>query len=205
VKLATFSARGTPLAEYLPPCASHTKPQCAQDHRGGAELLSPERPRRSERSTHRHAPQAPPLRSKKRDIPIEQRFCVGVKTYGVRKATIRSIGFETSDVRPCRAPACTAMQAKKITLGIHDTINPSTNPVIAVPYPVKRPAKVNTKSQFPFQDVRYATTHTQDLGGDHLLRCDKLAASANEVPRRSAKRPARSSWLPRQARRRRTG
>jgi hypothetical protein len=117
------------LLEYLPPCASHTRPRCVLVHREKARSPSSRHPHHSERPTRRRRWRAPPVRSKKRDIPMARRYRVDAKAYGVRRATVRSIGLCTPDVRPYRlAPACIAMQDRKITLGVHDTINPIKNP-----------------------------------------------------------------------------
>jgi hypothetical protein len=117
------------LAEYHPPYAGHTRPRSALVHRGKAASLPAVLPHRSARLVHGRGSRASPVRSNKRDILLAPRFHAGGRTYGLCKATVRPIDFGSSDARTFRwAPACTAMQAKKITLGVHATINPSKKP-----------------------------------------------------------------------------
>ena len=69
------------------------------------------------------------------------------------KTIVPSVGSEASGRFRClRAPACTAMQAKKTRLGVHDTINPSKNlcsAAIAAPLPTSG-AHPNTDSSIKF-------------------------------------------------------
>jgi hypothetical protein len=133
------------LVGFHPPYVSHTRPQYASVHHGKAARLRLELSRRSARPIRGRRSQPPPVQSNRRDTPMGPRFHVGGNAYELRIAIVRSIDFRTSDARARRwAPACTAMQAKKITLGVHDTINPSKNPssaVITAPSLTKRPRK----------------------------------------------------------------
>ena len=76
------------LVEYLPPCASHTKPLCALAHREKAASPSSRHPHHSERPTRRRRWRAPPVRSKKRDIPMGRRYRVDAKASSRSRTTL---------------------------------------------------------------------------------------------------------------------
>jgi hypothetical protein len=115
-------------AVYRPPFASRTRPRCASVRHGKAAWLHSKLPRRSAPPIGEQRSRASPVRSSRRNIPSEPRFQGGGKSYGLCRATTRSIDLRASEVRACWAPACTAIQAKKIMLGVHDTVSPSKNP-----------------------------------------------------------------------------
>jgi hypothetical protein len=115
-------------AVYLPPFASRTRPRYASVRHGKAAWLHSKLPRRSAPPIGEQRSRASPVRSSRRNMPSEPRFQGGGKSYGLCRATTRSIDLRTSEVRARWAPACTAIQAKKIMLGVHDTISPSKNP-----------------------------------------------------------------------------
>jgi hypothetical protein len=114
---------------YHPPCASRTRPRYALVHHGKAARIRSRLPHRSARPVREQRSQASPVRSSRQNTSSHARFQGGGKTYGLCRAIARSIDLRTSEARACRwTPACKAIQPKKITLGVHDTINPTKKP-----------------------------------------------------------------------------